>query len=70
MHQQPPQTPLYVSTSRAKSGHVTASRGRTTNSLIPTPLDGVLDDRWNEGRPLRPRPCSASSIRCCVHILT
>jgi hypothetical protein len=34
MHQQPPHTPLCLSTNRAKSGHVVSSRGFTLKPVI------------------------------------
>ena len=37
MHQQPPQTPLCLSTSAAKSGHVVSSRGFVVKAAIVAP---------------------------------
>jgi drug/metabolite transporter (DMT)-like permease len=37
MHQQPPHTPLCLSTNRAKSGHVVSSRGFTLKPVIVAP---------------------------------
>src|SRR5665811_1242855 len=38
MHQQPPHTPLFASTSRANAGHVCTSRGRTERAPVVSPV--------------------------------